>query len=229
MFRPVVAALAVLVLTPFGSGQAVAAFFTVAGGPGDHPLALGPYTLTAFTDNPPIGTIRTSVASPLGGTLDFGQTLGSNTPASIGQWSGTPANSYAGDVWLPSGVWTGSLTLTLPANTVAFSLYLEPLSFAAARSYTVTLQDGTSLTQTTQSNTTGAAQYGFYATGSDRITSLKIAEPGGNEVIIGEFAIASAPADVSATPEPSSAALLGSGLALVSVGTLVRRKKLRPA
>ncbi len=205
------------------AGLARADIFGVAGGAGDPGPTLGGYTMTPFAiDNQAAGNLVTSLASPLGGSLTFSYALVSNTQVGIGgQWSGSPPNSFTGDVYSNQG--KGNLTLTLPSNTVAFYLYVEPNSYGRLEAISVTAQNGTSVTQSVESATTGAQYYGFYATGSDTITSLTVSEPTLGDYIVGEFAIATA--GPTAAPEPATLTLLGMAAVSLSAFGLLRRRK----
>lgn len=193
----------------------------VAGGPGDTGTTLGPYTMTPFTpDYRPTQQIST-LASPLGGAITFSESLQIFSVASLGgQWSGTPPNTYSADVynWINNSN-TGTLTITLPSSTAAFSFYLVPNSYSTHETITATAQDGTFVSQSAQANSTGAVRFGFYTTGNDLLTTLTISDGGYNDFFIGEFAIAQA-----AVPEPSSFALLGLGGIGLAIGAYRRNR-----
>jgi hypothetical protein len=203
-FIPICVTAALLI----GAKQANAAIIGVGGGTGDPASTLGPYTMTPFAlDNSPGGTIINSLASPLGGSLTFSYSLSGESAPSTSQWG----NSYTANVYLPatnSGM-NPDLTLTLPSGTAAFYLFAEPNGFSRPESITVTAQDGTFVTQVVTSTSSSGAQYfGFYATGSDEITSLTVSDPtSNNSFIVGEFGIAAVPLSSTPTPEPSSLVL----------------------
>jgi hypothetical protein len=140
--------------------------------------------------------------------------------SSVANWGDPWNNSYTGDVY--HNISASSLTLTLPAGTAAFYLFIQPNAFSLAEAITVTAQDGTSSTQTVQTNLDGSKYYGFYGTGGTNLTSLTISEPiHSNDFAIGQFAIAAA--STNATPEPTTITLFGMGT-LGMIGFGCRRK-----
>jgi hypothetical protein len=202
-----------------GAASADAGIVGVAGGAGNPATTLGPYTMTPFAaDAGPVAGYVSSLASPLGGSLSFSSSL-ERLSAPDDPWSGTPPNSYTGATYYGGGVFT----LTLPSNTTAFYLYAEPGAYALPESITVTAQDGTNVTQVVETYTTGATYFGFYATGSDRITALTVGYVDDNGgVIIGQFAIAA-----SSVPEPNTPTLTSIAGILVLIGDRVRSRARR--
>ena len=199
-----ICALSVLILAV---GSAQAAITGTSLGTGAPPGTLGPYTMTPFPSDPqPQGSSVTSVASPLGGTVDFDATLAHVT---VGSGWATWSHGYTGDVYY----FANGVTLTLPSQTVAFYLYAEPDPFAIY-SITATTDDGTFVTQDVDGSG-GAAGYGFYGTAGSSIASIKITSD--VELGTGEFGIA-------AIPAPGAILLGGIGAGLV--GWLRRRRTL---
>jgi len=198
--RIIICAMAVLFLAV---GGVQAAITGVALGTAAPPGVLGPYTMTPFgPDGRPTFSLVSSVPSPLGGDVDFSIPLDHRTvPFGWATWS----HGYTGDVYYGPG--TTSVTLTMPAGTGAFYLYVEPNYFSTF-TITATAQDGTSVSQSV-AGYEGAAGYGFYGTGGSRISSIQVDLLGLSDFAIGEFGIAAIPAP--------GAILLGSiGLGLVN-------------
>jgi hypothetical protein len=175
----------------------------VALGTAPPPSTLGPYTMTAFDPDPQPHDFVTSVASPLGGTVDFSIPLYHST---VGYDWATWSHGYLGDVYATYGPL--SVMLTMPSDTVAFDLYAEPNPMSDYL-ITATSRDGTSVAQMV-SGMGGACGYGFWADGSDLIVTISVACDGA-DFAVGEFGIA---------PEPATICLLGLGAL-----SLIRRKK----
>jgi hypothetical protein len=180
------------------------------------PATLGGHTMTPFP-NDPVGVFSsvTSVASPLGGTLDFDITM-TNLEIGIG-WA-TWSHGYTGDVYWTEGA--TSVTMTLPAGTRAFYFYAEPNPFDTFN-FKATASDGTSSPLTPIAGFDGARGFGFY-TPDSTITSILFQSIGSNtnpavDFAVGEFGIAP-------VPEPGTMLLLGSGLAAAGLRRYRRRK-----
>jgi hypothetical protein len=192
MRRVVLSAVVVLSMATAASADV----FGVAGDTGAPAATLGPYTMTPFgTDASPLGSNVTSVASPLGGTLDF------SVPMARGQigWSwGTWSHGYTGDMYYTNGA--TAITMSMPAGTGAFYFYAEPNPFSVWE-IVATAQDGTVVSQNVNGYG-GAAYYGFYGTAGDLISSIAVTSS--QDFAVGEFGIA----DASVVPLPG-AVLLG--------------------
>lgn len=177
------------------------------GSPGTEPppATLGPYTMTAFPDDPrPIFEDVSDVPSPLGGSVLF------DIPRNhrrIGAGWATWSHDYTGDVYVAYGHLAG--TMTLPPETRAFYFYVEPGPFQWY-TYTATTDDGTSSGPVDIHGSHGATYFGFYATGDSTIASITV--EGEYNFAWGEFGIA--------IPEPSTATML----ALVALPIIRRRR-----
>jgi hypothetical protein len=144
---------------------------------------LGPYTMTPFPADPrPISWDVTSVDSPLGGSVDFDIPLMHLTSANFGGWS----HGYAGDVY-----WTklaNSVELTLPAQTGAFYFYAQPKTGTGTKTI-IASSSGIVVSQDVTSDG-GAAYFGFYADGTDTVSTIIITSD--IDFAVGEFGIAEA-------------------------------------
>ena len=183
----------------------------VSGDSGAPPGTLGGYTLTQF---PFVGggiSDVSSVASPLGGPIDFSQPMSHRV---IGSGWATWSHGYTGDVYYTNGSASMSIDLVgadagRPGDGVgAFLFYVEPNPFTLNTfTATGTGDPGQTATVTqTAHGSAGATWIGFYADEGKKLASVAI--QGTTDFAIGEFSIA-------ATPEPASLALLGLGAAAV--------------
>jgi hypothetical protein len=202
--------LAVLVVL-FATYPVQATITGVALGTAPPPSTLGPYTMTAFDPDPrPVDPfdpeLVTSVASPLGGTVDFSVPLYHTT---VGTGWATWSHDYTGDVYYTLEFQV--VTLTMPSETKAFYLYAEPNPMSDYL-ITATSQDGTSVAQMVN-GMGGACGYGFWADGGDQISTIEVDYFGDaySGFAVGEFGI---------VPEPATICLLGLGAL-----SLIRRKK----
>jgi hypothetical protein len=153
--------------------------------------------MTAFGSDPtPNNTTVTSVASPLGGNVTFDHEVVKETvPAGWATWS----HGYTGDVYtnVDDSFDLTSLTIGLPANTLAFYLYIEPNEFSTF-DITATAQDGTTSGAVGVAGSSGATYFGFYGDASNPIVSIAItADAGANGFAVGEFGIGGFSSDIT--------------------------------
>ena len=157
--------------------------FDGSAGTGAPPATLGGYSMTQFGLDPQAlgSTIVSGVTDPAG-TIGFAPGL---SHTRVGQDWLTWSNGYTGDVY-----YTGAnqITLTLPAGTKAFSFYAEPQQFAVF-SVEATAQDGTTSGPIAVQGNAGAQNFGFYATGSQTLSSITVTTADPTGFAVGEFGI----------------------------------------
>ena len=209
--RPVVARLAaalllatlLLALAP-GSALAEGVVFVGTVDKAAPPATLGPYTMTPFPpDLRPEGAV-TTVPAP-SGELVFSTTASHRT---VGYSWGSWGHGYAGDVYYFTGALEASLTL--PANTRAFYLYIDGNSYFTEEVYAIV--DGVTYTLP-GGGYDGATYFGFYSL-DEPITSVTYGGATTGGVCIGEFGIYTgpAPAEASVTsPRADVAAVIYGG------------------
>lgn len=189
------------------SAAPAAVFYDAGPGTGAPTGMLGGYTMTAFPPDPqPIFTDATSIASPLGGELEFSKPLSHRR---IGSGWASWSHGYAGDVYLVQDPEEDvyKVTLTLPPDTGAFEFYVQP-DISGIHTFTAVTDDGTSSGPYDVVASSGARYAGFYATEGSTITSIEVACES-RLFAIGEFGIAR-------VPEPGAVVILLAG-SMVSV------------
>jgi hypothetical protein len=171
----------------------------VDGGTGVPAATIGGYTMTPFaadtraTEDTAIGT---TVTAP-NGTLTFSHSMNHWLGSELnGEWG----NGFSGDVYEPDDRATGTITMTLPANTKAFEFY--GLSNDPG-TYTITAQtdDGTSsggiLVTTDTAGSNAAHGFAFYTDDGSAIASVTatLQSTSTHGIFLGEFSLA----DLNAT------------------------------
>ncbi len=158
-------------------------------GTGAPPSTLGTCAMSPFADDTrPNGQTVSDVAAPGGGLITFSAPL---THVSIGNGWATWSHGHTGpaaDVYyLDSG---GTMTMTLPANTYAFSFYAEPNNFGDF-DMTATESGGATSGPVSVTGNAGATYFGFYTTSDEApLTSVTVTIDGsGGSFAVGEFMI----------------------------------------
>jgi len=183
---------------------------------GGAPASFGDYGFKPFaSDTNPLGATLDSVASPLGGRVQFRK---DQIPTYTQHWTigngwASWGQDYTGDVY--SDLVSTGLTITLPAQTGAFYFYAEP---DPQYPIPITVTDDLNDTLVTFVNGSGQAD-GFViaaplgkSISTLRITSLY-------PFAVGEFGIA------AVVPESASQALIvGLGLFAIGVGRSAWRR-----
>lgn len=158
-------------------------------------MTMGGIQMTPFLlDSRPIFSDVNTVESPLGGSLGFDMNVSHRV---IGNGWATWSHGYSGSVYATT---SNSLTILLPADTVAFHFYAEPQNWGVFNmSATASNGSGSATMSFAVNGFAGAHGFGFW-TPSGTITSITItcADTGG--FAVGEFGIA--------VPAPGSAVLL---------------------
>lgn len=210
------------------AGTAASAFagtvnVSATGSTGVAPATVGGFAMTAFPDDGRANfTLVTDVAAPGGGVVGFGNQV---SLREIGAGWATWSHGYTGDVYFSNAF--SSVTLTLPASTVAFYLYAEPERFADLN-IAVSGTDGGAPVQTSTfvDGQNGAERFEFWMTGGGTLTSITVSMGGGELFAIGEFGISRDQSPTApSVPLPSSAL---SGLAVLGVlGVIGLRRRNR--
>ena len=170
---------------------------TFDGSPGTAapPATLGGYTMTAFGDD--TRTVPGAVTTAPGpdGDVTFGATVAhADIPVGWATWS----HGYVGDVYSSSG--SSTMTMTMPANTVAFYFYAEPNVFSTF-TMSATTDDGTTSGPVSVNGTAGAKYFGFYGTDGSTIVSITVTAPAAaGGFAVGEFGIFQCPAPTVTVP-----------------------------
>ena len=165
------------------------------------------------------GTSVGQVSSPLG-ILTFSPQVQKDYIGKQHLWA-TWSNGYTGEVYDNLGA--VSTTITLPPDSSAFDLYVEPNFYGQDYDIAVTAKDGTVATLMQPVNASGGAKYfGFYATDEDAISSITVIDKSGiadNGFAVGQLRLATELRKTA--PEPTSIL----GLLAIGVGTGCLRRK----
>ena len=155
------------------------------------PATLGGYTMTPFAlDSRALFQSVTDVPAPGGRTLQFDRNLEHRR---IGNGWGTWSHGYTGDVYSNAAIANSpardQVMMTLPANTKAFSFYVEP-NATATYNVTATANDGTASDPIAVSGSSGAKYFGFYSKDGTTLSTITVnVDAGARGFGIGEFGI----------------------------------------
>jgi len=183
------------------------------------PLAtLGPYTMTkAAADSRPILENVSDVTLP-NGTMTFSTAVEHTT---IGNQWASWTNGYTGDVYIDSGT---TLTMTLPAGTLAFYFYLEPATVSTVTMEAVA-QNGTTSGPVSFSGFSSAKYFGFYGTGGATIKTIEVTLPSSanpSGFAVGEFGAGSTALQLAALHQAVEG--VGSGTTLADIVALAQQQ-----
>ena len=187
------------------------------------PATLGPYTMTPFgEDGRAVFESVTTVPGPTG-DLSFSRVASHRM---IGSGWATWSHGYTGSVYFVEADYgvesadSGSqLTITLPPNTLAFYLYVEPNNFGESP-FTVEA-DGASSGEVLVVGNAGAKYFGFYSL-TDPIHSVTVSTvAGAGGFAVGEFGIASGVPAAPVSPRADVAAIIYGGWSGIPVNAWV--------
>ncbi|MEM7572917.1 MAG: HYR domain-containing protein, partial [Bacteroidota bacterium] len=195
-FSWLVSALLVLALGFAPTTAHAGLIFDGSPGTAAPPPTLGSYTMTPFGDDTRpngIGNLVNSVPSPLGGDLGFSMDL--DHVHLGGNWTANWMSGYdGGDLYFTGFMDDNDMvTMTLPANTLAFYFYAQP-NDGGTYTFEAIGSDGTSSGPIDiLGGTSGAGQYfGFYSTDPGcKIASIQVSFTGSSGgFAVGQFGIA---------------------------------------
>lgn len=171
-------------LLALASAPAMAAIQSTVIGTGAPPTSLGGIPMTPFAaDGRATGVTYTTVPAPIGGDLTFDEAL---THATVGGLWATWSNGYTGDVYYTLGATNpDNVTITLPANTGAFYLYVEG---NPAGTYSFTVTSGAATQTFNVGSSGGAIGVGFWDDAGGTLTSVAVSSS--VDFAVGEFGIA---------------------------------------
>jgi len=151
-------------------------------------VPVSPFALAQQAFIPDLTLVTAIPGSPSGGTLTANEALGKATVPGGGwaSWS----HGYTGPVYATpyaDGTSQTTRTLTLPAGTTAFYMYVEPNNFSVFNVECVT-DSGVSSGLIPVNGSAGANGFGFYATDGDTLSTVTVTvDPAASGFAIGEF------------------------------------------
>ncbi len=158
--------------------------FDLSPGTAAPPATLGGYSMTPVPyPGAPACTGDTNPIATPGGDLDISPVDTGFAPRCIGSGWGTWSHGYVGDIFYTGGPM--SQTLTLPAGTSAFYMYVEPNPFSLQTFEVVANPGGLSSGSFSAEGYMGAAYVGVYDSSGGAISSLTVT--GSSDFATGEF------------------------------------------
>ncbi|NNF42624.1 MAG: hypothetical protein HKN62_06190 [Phycisphaerales bacterium] len=181
-------------ILPVSSGVGCDVLYDGAPGTAAPPSSLGGFDMMAFPlySCPPLDV--TSVPAPGGGSVDFSVSLTHRRiggAGGCGSWA-TWSHGYTGDVYAtPLVPGPNPVTLTMPGNTTAFHLYVEPNIFGVFE-FSAIASTGTTSGTVAIDGSSGAKYFGFHVRERGVLNSITVRNTDGqsNGYAIGEFGIA---------------------------------------
>lgn len=206
------------IVTPVGAGVVSLGLGTTSA-----PSSLGGYDMVPFADAGALGDRVSEVAVPAAasvtGSVSFDVALEHHR---VGNGWDTWSHAYDGDVyWLDEVVDGNRLTLTLPAGTRAFYLYVEPDFFGPAG---FTVGSGSTTSSVQIQGDGGASGFGFFTDDpAVDLTSIFVEKNGAdfsNGFAVGQFGI-----NGTGTIPEGSGGLVMLGMGIAGLWGLRRRTR----
>ena len=192
--------LASAILLGFVSSSAALSVTGISLGTAAPPGTLGGWTMSPIgADNSPVYSMVSSV-----GPITFDQAVSHDQ---IGNGWATWSHGFAGDVYdTASSLNPTALTMKMGGSVSAVYFYTEPVNYSAF-TFTAITDSGATLTSIVNGNS-GATGFGFYASGSDLISSITVSEGDSDGFAIGEFGFATGTASSNDASVPDSGSTL---------------------
>jgi hypothetical protein len=192
--------LASAILLGFVSSSAALPVTGISLGTAAPPGTLGGWTMAPVgADNSPLYSMVTSV-----GPVSFDQAVMHDQ---VGNGWASWSHGFAGDVYdTASSLNPTALTLTMGTAVSAIYFYAEPINFANF-TLTATAKSGATLTQIVNGDG-GASGFGFYASGSDLITSITVTGSDSDGFAVGEFGFSTGTANPNDGSVPDTGSTL---------------------
>ncbi len=189
MKRIFVAVVVLFAVISVGMSKAEASVSFTDLGTSAPPASIGGRTVTAFDAAAQAAILNGTSVSTIPGSPFGSLTVSPNvTKQTIGSGWATWSHGYTGSVY--TNLSSGSITLTLPANTGAFYFYAEPNSFSVM-TITATTNSGATSGPINVNGSSGANGFGFVASAGDTIATITVSSSDASGFAVGEFGIGS--------------------------------------